>query len=141
MGNRAMVEAAPQHLRALEQANEVRLARADLKRRIGAQQIDVVEVIMECPREAQSMSISDLLMSQRRWGRARCKRLLVGLNIPENKPIGTFTDRQRFALVAMLSAKAGTARPEGGAQASFDHEHRLEVVGPRSRGRTPVMAG
>src|SRR5215471_4030851 len=105
MGDTATVDAAPQHLRALEQANKVRLARADLKRRVALQQTSVVDVIVDCPWQAESMSISDLLMSQRRWGRARCRRLLVALGIPENKQIGTFTDRQRSALVSGLLSR------------------------------------
>src|ERR671936_1338501 len=105
MGDTATVDAAPQHLRALEQANRVRLARAELKRRVALQQTSVVKVILDCPWQAESMSISDLLMSQRRWGRARCKRLLMSLGIPENKQIGTFTERQRAALAAVLSAR------------------------------------
>jgi hypothetical protein len=105
MGDTATVDAAPQHLRALEQANKVRLARADLKRRIAVQQTSVVDVIVDCPWQAESMSISDLLMSQRRWGRARCRRLLISLGIPENKQIGTFTERQRTALVTGLLSR------------------------------------
>jgi hypothetical protein len=141
MAHTATVDAAPQHLRALEHANRVRLARAELKRRIGDQQIGVVDVIVRCPWEAESMSISDLLMSQRRWGRARCRRLLVSLGITENKQIGTFTERQRAALVAVLSIKTGISRPEEGALASFDGERRLEVVGSHSSGRAAAMAG
>ena len=137
----ATVDAAPQHLRALEHANKVRLARAQLKRQIADQELSVVEVIVGCPWEAESMSISDLLMSQRRWGRARCRRLLVSLGITENKQIGTFTERQRSALAAVLSAKTGIARPEGGAPATFDRERRPEMVGTHSSGRAVVMAG
>jgi hypothetical protein len=51
------------------------------------------------------MSISDLLMSQKRWGRTRCRRLLVSLGVPENKQVGTLTERQRLALAAVLTAK------------------------------------
>jgi hypothetical protein len=51
------------------------------------------------------MSISDLLMSQKRWGRTRCRRLLVSLGVPENKQIGTLTERQRLAIAAVLTAK------------------------------------
>ena len=105
MGHTAMPTAAPQHLRALEHANRVRLARADLKRRIAAQQVSAAEVVLNCPWEAASMDISDLLMSQRRWGRARCRRLLLSLGLPENKQIGTLTARQRQALAAVLMAK------------------------------------
>jgi hypothetical protein len=107
MGDYATVSAAPQHLKALERANRVRLARANLKRRVAAQAIQAEEVILNCPWEAEGMSISDLLMSQRRWGRARCRRLLISLGVPENKRIGTMTERQRVALAALLSARTG----------------------------------
>jgi hypothetical protein len=105
MGNTATVDAAPQHLKALEYANRVRLARAELKRLVASGQMSAAEVIEACPWQAETMSVSDLLMSQRRWGRARCRRVLVALGVPENKRIGTLTDRQRLALAAVLSAR------------------------------------
>ncbi len=92
-----------QHLRALEHANRVRLARAEMKRRIAAGDLSAVEVVESCPWEAESMSISDVLMSQKRWGRARCRRLLLSLGIPENKRLGTLTERQRAILAATLT--------------------------------------
>ena len=51
------------------------------------------------------MSISDLLMSQKRWGRTRSRRLLVSLSVPENKQVGTLTERQRQALAAGWRAR------------------------------------
>jgi hypothetical protein len=111
MGDSATTTAAaPQHLQALHHANRVRLARAELKRRVAAQRISAAEVVLECPWEAASMEISDLLMSQRRWGRARCRRLLLSLGLPENKHIGTLTSRQRQALAAVLTAKQSANR-------------------------------
>jgi hypothetical protein len=106
MGKSATVDAGQQqHLRALEYANRVRLARARLKRRVAAGELPASDVVLTCPWQAHSMSISDLLMSQKRWGRARCRRLLVSLGVPENKQIGTLTERQRLALAAVLRAK------------------------------------
>ncbi len=107
MGNSATVDAGQeeQHLRALEYANRVRLARARMKRKIAAGELSATEVILNCPWQAHSMSISDLLMSQKRWGRTRCRRLLVSLGVPENKQVGTLTERQRLALAAVLTAK------------------------------------
>jgi hypothetical protein len=106
MGNSATVGAGQeQHLRALEYANRVRLARARMKRKIGTGELSAAEVVLSCPWQAHSMSISDLLMSQKRWGRTRCRRLLVSLGVPENKQIGTLTERQRLALAAVLTAK------------------------------------
>ena len=111
MGNSATVSAGQeeQHLRALEYANRVRLARARMKRRIAAGELSVTEVVLNCPWQAHSMSISDLLMSQKRWGRTRCRRLLVSLGVPENKQVGTLTERQRLALAAVLAAKNAPA--------------------------------
>src|SRR3954451_1645916 len=106
----------PQHLRALEHANRVRLARAELKRRIASGDVCVPDVVLESPWEAQSMELSELLMSQKRWGRERCRRLLLALGIPENKQIGTLTDRQRDALASMLSAAPSERRAQAAAQ-------------------------
>jgi len=102
--------AAPQYMRALERANAVRLARAELKRRVAAEEIDVAEVILDCPAEAQSMAVADLLMSQRRWGQTRCRKVLAQVPLSEKKTVGSMTDRQRRTLVAMLtSAERGRA--------------------------------
>ena len=111
MGKSATIDAGQQHLRALEYANRVRLARAEMKRRIAAGELSAAEVVLSCPWQAHSMSISGLLMSQKRWGRTRCRRLLVSLGVPENKQLGTLTERQRLALAAVLTAKnaPGTA--------------------------------
>jgi hypothetical protein len=109
MGDPAMPSAEPQHLRALQRANRVRLARAELKRKIAAQDTSAADVVLNCPWEAASMEISDVLMAQRRWGRARCRRLLLSLGLPENKLVGTLTARQRQALAALLTAKTSTA--------------------------------
>jgi hypothetical protein len=116
MGNVATPDAAPQHLRALERANRVRLARADLKRKVAAGDLTAADVILSSPWQAESMSVSELLMSQRRWGRTRCRRLLTSLGVSENKRIGTLTQRQRIALAAMLTAKA--AMPVEGSERS-----------------------
>lgn len=110
MGDSATVDAGQeQHLRALEYANRVRLARARMKRGIAAGELSAAEVVLDCPWQAHSMSISDLLMSQKRWGHTRCRRLLVSLGVPENKQVGTLTERQRVALAAVLAAKNAPA--------------------------------
>jgi hypothetical protein len=92
--------AGPQYMRALERANKVRLARAELKRGIATGEVDIADVILECPWEARSMTVIDLLMSQYRWGESRCRKLLVGLRMVENKPLGSLTERQRRTLAS-----------------------------------------
>ena len=93
---------APQHMRALQQANRVRLARAELKRQVMDGEIPVADVVLECPWEAESMAIADLLMSQHRWGRTRCRRFLSSIPMSETKTIGSMTERQRRELAARL---------------------------------------
>lgn len=89
---------APQHMQALQKANEVRLARAELKRQVGDGTISVTEVIRENPWESTSMTVIELLLSQRRWGTTRCSKLLAQLGVPEHKAIGAMTPRQRDLL-------------------------------------------
>jgi hypothetical protein len=96
--------AGPQYMRALERANEVRLARAELKRRVAFGEIDVAKVILDCPWETHTMAVSDLLISQRRWGQTRCRKMLALLPVSDKKTVGSMTDRQRHALAAMLTS-------------------------------------
>lgn len=101
----------PQHMRALERANLVRLARAELKRAIARGDLDASEVVRECPWETESMTISELLTSQRRWGRTRARKFLLPLSLNENKQLGTLTSRQRALLSTELSARSATRDP------------------------------
>jgi hypothetical protein len=97
-----------QCMEALARANKVRLARAALKRDITAGRRSITEVIMDSPWEAESMSLSELLCSQRRWGRARSRKLLSSTALSEGKRVGTMTERQRRLLVAALEVKLAT---------------------------------
>lgn len=110
MTHATMMSPAPQHLRALERANAVRLARAELKRRVAAGDLSVAEVVLSCPWEAESMTIADLLTSQRRWGHTRCRRFLQAIPLTESKTLGSMTDRQRRAVADQLALQ-GSARP------------------------------
>ena len=96
----------PQYMRALERANEVRLARAELKRRVGAGDLPAAHVILTSPWEASSMAVADLLMSQRRWGRTRTRRFLAGIPLSE-----TMTDRQRRRLSEQLAVLPEACEP------------------------------
>ena len=58
----------------------------------------VVDVVVNTPFEAESMSISELLSSQRHWGRARSRKFLSTLSLSENKQLGTLTERSRRLL-------------------------------------------
>src|SRR5256885_478118 len=132
MGYTAMSSAAPQHLLALQHANRVRLARAELKRKVAADGLSAAEVIVNCPWEAASMEISDLLMSQRRWGRARCRRLLVSLGLPENKQLGREARAARRQLddVPVGVAEVDRAEVRAVERLGAAHSPRLQIAAP-----------
>jgi hypothetical protein len=108
----AVVEVGPpQHMTALARANQVRLARADLKREVAEGRRTVADVLSDdVPWEAASMTIMDLLMAQHRWGRTRCRRFLVRLPVDllmaETKTLGSMTLRQRRLLADALTGGA-----------------------------------
>ncbi len=100
---------APQHMRALAHANRVRLARAELKRSIKGGRASPAEVVRGCPWQVETMTVGELLRSQRRWGRARARKFLSALALNENRELGRLTERQRNLLARALDAKACTA--------------------------------
>jgi hypothetical protein len=102
----------PQHLQALARANQVRLARAEMKRSIAAGRCSVAEVIVDAPWESETMTISELLSSQHRWGRTRSRKFLSSLGLTENKKLNTLTDRQRQLVAAALDSRVAEERHE-----------------------------
>jgi hypothetical protein len=95
-----------QHVRALKRANEVRQARARIKRRIASGDLTAAEVILSHPWEVESMRIAEVLLSQRHWGSRRCDEFLMRMSMHENKSIGSMTERQRIAVAALLTANS-----------------------------------
>jgi hypothetical protein len=109
----------PQHMQALARANRVRLARAELKREIARGDLTVAEVLEEVPWEAESMTIGELLTSQRRWGRTRCRNFLHQVHVSDKKMLASMTPRQCDEVVALLgppsasrTAEAPSAEPK-----------------------------
>lgn len=94
--------AEPQRLRALEHANAVRLARAELKRRLARGDVSAADVILTCPESVRRWTIAELLTAQRRWGAKRCRKFLEHNGISEIKLLGSLTDRQRRMLAGQL---------------------------------------
>ena len=87
---------------ALERANHVRLARAVLKRRLRAGEVVAAEAIL---RGTDTMTVTELLLSQRGWGPRRAAKMLRSVSLSESKTLGSLTERQRLTLAAVLSSR------------------------------------
>ena len=101
----SLAPAQPQHMQALMSANRVRLARAEVKRKVAAGQVDAAELILTCPWMIETMSLGELLSSQERWGSTRTNRFLRSAGLSETKLLSSLTERQRLTLAAMLNSK------------------------------------
>src|SRR5437588_1363643 len=103
-----------QRLLALERANHVRLTRATLKRRLRSGEVAAADAILRSSRDTETMTIAELLLSQRGWGPARSAKMLRSVSLSEKKTLGSLTERQRLMLAAVLSSnddKGRTIRP------------------------------
>jgi hypothetical protein len=88
---------------ALERANHVRLTRAKLKQRLRAGEVAAADAILRNSRDTDTMTVAELLLSQRGWGPTRSAKMLRSVSLSEKKTLGSLTERQRVMLAAVLS--------------------------------------
>ena len=96
---------ARQRLLALERANRVRLTRAALKRRLRAGEVVAADAILRSSRDTDTMTVAELLLSQRGWGPRRAAKMMRSVSLSESKTLGSLTERQRLTLAAALSSR------------------------------------
>lgn len=104
--NTSRVSTSPQQQRllALNRANRIRTARSALKRRLHAGQITPAEAILRGSRDTDTMTVDELLRSQRGWGPKRSLQVLRSVLLSDTKTLGSLTERQRIALAGVLSS-------------------------------------
>ena len=88
-----------QRLRALEQANEVRTARAKLKKELASGKIELVPILADPPACVRTARIRDVLLVVPKIGSVRAGRILAQCRIAHSKTLGGLTDRQRSELI------------------------------------------
>jgi hypothetical protein len=111
----------------------VRLARAELKRRVADGEIPVAEVVRSCPPVVKNLTIAELLMLQPRWGSYRCRKFLERLGVSEMKTLGRLTDRQREMVIAALSKQAAlVVQPLSNLSEEASEWEELEAIARRS---------
>jgi hypothetical protein len=98
------VDESPQQRRnALQRANHVRGARAELKRQLRGGEVIAADTILLSSHDMDTMTVTELLSSQRGWGPIRVAKILRSVSLSERKTLGSLTERQRLMLAAVLS--------------------------------------
>lgn len=103
--NNSRASVQQQRLLALDRANDIRIARAALKRRLHAGQITPAEAILSGSRDLKTMTVDELLRSQRGWGPKRSSGVLRSVLLSDTKTLGSLTERQRVTLAGILSSR------------------------------------
>ena len=91
-----------QRLRALQQANEIRSARAKLKRDLGSGKLDLAGIVAHPPEWAMTARVRDVLLALPRIGPVKAGRILAHCGIAHSKTLGGLTDRQRVELIDLF---------------------------------------
>ena len=108
----ATVEVPPQHMKALKKAQQVRLARAELKAELrGLPYLEsralAAEVIRRPPNFAVSWEVRELLCSVRRGGPHEIERYVRPAGIRDRRTLAQLTERQREVLADALRGGLG----------------------------------
>jgi S13-like H2TH domain len=90
-------------LRALAKANEVRVARAQLKRGVAAGRLEPAQLVAEPPSCVETAKVRELLLVVPGIGPVRADRVLARCRIAHTKTIAGLSDRQRAELVELLA--------------------------------------
>jgi hypothetical protein len=91
-----------QRLRALQQANEIRSARAKLKRDLGSGKLDLAGIVAHPPDWVMTARVRDVLLALPRIGPVKAGRILAHCGIAHSKTLGGLTDRQRVELIDLF---------------------------------------
>ena len=94
-----------QRMDALTKANEIRTARAQLKRDLKAGRISIQKLIMDPPAYLETAKVFDMMLAVPKYGRVKVNKILQTCRISPSKTIGGLSDRQRAELVGLLKRR------------------------------------
>src|SRR5690349_6128690 len=94
-----------QRMDALTKANEIRTARAQLKRDLKAGRISIHSLLQEPPEYLETAKVFDMMLAVPKYGRVKVNKILQACRISPSKTIGGLSDRQRSELVALLRSR------------------------------------
>ena len=88
-----------QRLRALQLANEIRSARAQLKKDLASGRIELAQILARPPECVRTARVRDVLLALPKIGSVKAGRILADCGIAHSKTLGSLTERQRTELL------------------------------------------
>ena len=102
MLRRAPERTAQQRLRALEEANRVRFARADAKRGLRSGELTLYDLLMDPSEELKGAKVEEMLLAVRGMGRVKVAKILREAGVSRSKTLVGLTHGQRDRLIKAL---------------------------------------
>jgi hypothetical protein len=91
-----------QRMDALQRANVIRTARAQLKRDLKAGKVSIHTLLLNPPEYLATAKVIDMLLAVPKYGRVKANKVLTTCRISPSKTIGGLSERQRAELVSLL---------------------------------------
>jgi hypothetical protein len=91
-----------QRMEALKRANDIRTARAKLKKDLKANRASIQTILLDPPEYLLTAKVFDMLLAVPKYGRVKANRILNQCRISPSKTIGGLSERQRAELVSQL---------------------------------------
>ena len=91
-----------QRMDALRRANDIRTARAKLKKDLKASRASIHAILLDPPEFVLTAKVFDMLLAVPKYGRVKTNRILNQCRISPSKTIGGLSERQRTELVGLL---------------------------------------
>ncbi|HMC49906.1 MAG TPA: integration host factor, actinobacterial type [Solirubrobacterales bacterium] len=91
-----------QRMEALKRANDIRTARAKLKKDLKANRASIQTILLDPPEYVQTAKVFDMLLAVPKYGRVKKNRILNQCRISPSKTICGLSERQRAELISQL---------------------------------------
>ena len=122
-------------MEALKRANDIRTARAKLKKDLKAGRATIHTILLDPPEYLLTAKVFDMLLAVPKYGRVKTNRILNQCRISPSKTIGGLSERQRTELITLLVASRRTRvqRPPSPVSDPRPHGQRRSSSSPALR--------
>jgi hypothetical protein len=112
---------------ALKRANDIRIARSQLKKDLKQGRVSIETILLDPPEYVLTAKVFDMVVASPKSGRVKTNRLLNQARISPSKTIGGLSDRQRAELVALLKVRS-ERKAASKVEARTDSTERKQAV-------------